>query len=70
MPVRDGSIYVGGAIKSILNQTFRDFEFMVTDDYSQDDAFATLASYARADDRISLLHNEGSPVFPERSTPL
>ena len=45
------------AIKSILNQNFRDFELIICDDASTDDTFDTLKKLSRTDDRIILLHN-------------
>ena len=36
MPVYNGETFVAEAIESILDQTFRDFEFLVIDDGSTD----------------------------------
>ena len=36
MPVYNGCQYVAEAMLSILNQTFRDFEFIIIDDCSSD----------------------------------
>ena len=36
MPVWNGETYLREAVDSILNQTFRDFEFLILDDGSTD----------------------------------
>ena len=41
-------------MESILNQTFRDFEFLIVDDGSVDDSRAILQTYAERDSRIRL----------------
>ena len=46
------------AIDSVLNQTFRDFEFLICDDGSTNDSLAWLRKKARQDDRIVLLTND------------
>jgi hypothetical protein len=52
MPVYNGERHLQEAIESILRQTFREFEFVVVDDGSNDGTPQILASYARADQRI------------------
>ncbi len=46
------------AIESILNQTFKDFEFIIIDDGSTDNTWKVIQSYARKDKRIVPLKNE------------
>ncbi len=46
------------AIESILNQTFKDFEFIIIDDGSTDSTWKVIQSYARKDKRIVPLKNE------------
>lgn len=46
--------YIEEAVKSILNQTFRDFEFLIFDDGSTDQTFTLLKKLARKDKRIQL----------------
>lgn len=46
------------AILSILNQSYRDFEFIICDDGSPEEFFLWLQQYCRTDERIHLLRNE------------
>jgi len=54
MPVRNGIPFLHDSIKSILNQTFRDFEFVILDDNSTDESLDVLAEWAKKDDRIRI----------------
>lgn len=45
MPVYNASSYVRGALESILNQTYRDFEFLIIDDGSSDQSVQVISSY-------------------------
>lgn len=56
MPVYNAEKYVGEAIESILNQTFRDFEFLIINDGSTDNSLGIIESYK--DLRIKLVNNE------------
>ena len=55
MPVYNGEKYLREAIKSILNQTFRDFEFLIIDDGSTDKSAEIIKSFNDA--RIRLERN-------------
>jgi len=46
------------SVDSILNQTFRDFEFIIVDDGSKDSTYSILIQYAKKDDRIKILKNQ------------
>ena len=60
MSVRNGGRDLHTGIPSILNQTFRDFEFIICDDGSTDDTFILLKEYQMQDKRIVILRNEES----------
>ena len=60
MPVYNSGKYLREAIESILNQDFKDFEFLILNDGSTDDSLDIIKSYN--DPRIRLFdsqHNEG-----------
>lgn len=56
MPVYNGERYLVEAVDSILNQTFRDFEFVIINDGSNDRTAEILARYA--DPRMRIVHND------------
>ncbi len=58
MPVYNGERYLKEAIESILNQTYKNFEFIIVDDKSTDGSRGVLKEYARKDKRIKLVFNK------------
>jgi hypothetical protein len=54
MPVHNGAPYLDPAIRSIVGQTWRDFEFVILDDGSTDDTTAILERWAERDARIRI----------------
>jgi glycosyltransferase involved in cell wall biosynthesis len=55
MPVYNGEQFVGAAVDSILNQTFKDFELIIINDGSSDESAQVIESYR--DPRIVYLCN-------------
>jgi len=49
--------YIAEAIESILNQTFKDFEFIIINDSSTDNSLNIIKKYAKKDRRIVLINN-------------
>ena len=45
------------SIDSVLDQTFRNFEFLIIDDGSSDDTFKKLQNYKNLDSRIRVFKN-------------
>ena len=58
MPVYNTKQWVWEAIESILNQTFKEFEFIIIDDCSTDWSYEICQEYAKKDKRIRLYRNE------------
>jgi len=61
MSVFNGSKFLSHAIQSILNQTFKEFEFIIVNDGSTDDSLNIIRSFESADSRIKVISklNEG-----------
>src|SRR3989344_7971206 len=57
MPVYNAGDFLVEAVKSILNQTYKNFEFIIVDDASTDSSYSILKQYARKDKRIKLFNN-------------
>ncbi len=58
MPVYNSEEYVGQAIESILNQTYKKFEFIIIDDASTDSTLNILKNFSRKEKRIILIQNK------------
>lgn len=67
MPVYNARKFLAEAIKSILDQTFVDFEFVIIDDGSTDGSRQMLESYAAKDARIRLLSRPNKGIGPTRN---
>jgi glycosyltransferase involved in cell wall biosynthesis len=57
MPVYNGATYVADAIKSILEQSFRDFELIISDNASTDDTESICRAFAARDTRVTYRRN-------------
>ena len=55
MSVYNGEEHLADAVESVLEQSFRDFEFIIVDDGSTDGSRAILANYAGRDPRIRIV---------------
>lgn len=58
MPVYNGSNFIADAIRSILAQTYTDFELIVTDNASTDRTREIVEGFAEQDDRVRYIRNE------------
>jgi glycosyltransferase involved in cell wall biosynthesis len=63
MAVYNERPYLETAVRSILNQTFEDFEFIIVDDGSTDGSGEVLDRFEQNDDRIRLVHQENRGVI-------
>jgi glycosyltransferase involved in cell wall biosynthesis len=69
-PTYNSSKFVAETIKSILSQTYTDWELLITDDCSTDNTWAILNEYARKDMRIKIFKlnaNSGTGVARNNS---
>ncbi len=57
-PVYNTEKFVGEAIESILNQSYKDFEYIICDDCSTDNTWNILTEFSKKDTRIKIAKNE------------
>ena len=62
LPVFNGARYVSEAIRSITNQSFRDFELIIIDDGSTDNSLKIIELIIAGDDRCRVLSRENKGI--------
>jgi glycosyltransferase involved in cell wall biosynthesis len=62
MPVFNAETYLQESIKSILKQTFRDFEFIIINDGSTDGSLPIIRKYEKTDRRIKVISRQNKGV--------
>ena len=67
IPVYNTKAYLPECIKSILSQSFTDFEVLLVDDGSTDGSGSLCDEYARLDNRIRVFHEENRGVCSARN---
>ncbi|MBN1870653.1 MAG: glycosyltransferase [Candidatus Omnitrophica bacterium] len=67
IPIFNGVPYIRGAVESVLNQTFKDFEIIVVDDGSTDDTKALLEPWIR-DKKIRYVYQDNKGLAGARNT--
>lgn len=60
VPVYQGEHYLAETIKSILSQSFANFELLIIDDGSCDHSYEIAMQYATKDQRVRVLKNDGN----------
>jgi len=60
MAVYNSVNFIDEAIKSILNQTFEDFELIIIDDASTDGSISAINHFAKRDKRIKVIKNKNN----------
>lgn len=60
MPAYNAQKYLPEAIESVLEQTYKDFEFIIIDDCSTDNTWEIIQKYARKDKRIRAFKNKNN----------
>jgi glycosyltransferase involved in cell wall biosynthesis len=64
MSVKDGIKWIEESIDSVLEQSYKDFEFLILDDGSTDNTAKILDKYKNLDNRIKLYKNKNSEGLP------
>lgn len=58
MPVYNSAYFLKESVESVLKQTYKDFEFIIIDDQSNDDSLGVIKEYAAKDERIRIIENK------------
>lgn len=67
VPVYKVEEYLEECVRSILNQTFTDFELILVDDGSPDKCGEYCDSYAKEDERVRVIHKENGGLSDARN---
>lgn len=70
VPIYKVELYLRRCIKSILNQTFIDFEVILIDDGSPDNCGQICDEYAKLDSRVYVIHQQNSGLSAARNAGL
>src|SRR3954469_11153451 len=54
--------YLRAAVESVLNQTFRNFEYILVDDGSTDGSLAILREFESRDDRVRIISRPNTGI--------
>lgn len=65
LPVYNREKLLPFAIESCLNQSFKDFELIIIDDYSKDNSVIVARKYAEQDSRIKVIVNETNKDYQQ-----
>jgi glycosyltransferase involved in cell wall biosynthesis len=65
LPVYNGEKYLEESIRSVLDQTYQDFELIIVDDFSHDQSGEIAQAYAKIDPRVAYLRNDSNLKLPE-----
>lgn len=68
LPVKNGGDTLFSALESLQQQTYSDFECIIIDDHSNDDACSSIAT--RFDDRFMVTQNQGTGIVDALNTGL
>lgn len=63
MPVYNSGKYLAEAVESVLDQSFKDFEFLIINDGSTDGSLGILKEYAKKDKRIKIINQENKGLI-------
>ena len=67
IPVYNNEIYLQNTLKSVLNQSYEDFELLLVDDGSTDGSLSVCQTFAVQDGRVRVIHKENGGVSSARN---
>ena len=67
VPVYNKEEYLEECIKSVLQQTYKNFQLILVDDGSKDNSLSICNKYAKTDNRIKVIHQENQGVSVARN---
>lgn len=70
VPVYNSGVYFEGCLKSIQNQSWKDYEVIIVDDGSNDGSERICDKYAELDERFKVLHKENGGLVSARKAAL
>ena len=70
IPVYNAEKYLDRCLKSIISQTFKNFEVIMVDDGSVDSSYQICLGYSSADNRIKVIHQDNQGPSVARNTAL
>jgi len=63
VPFKNTESYIGTCLKSILAQSYTNWELIIVDDHSNDSSYHIVNTFAKQDRRITLLKNSGQGII-------
>lgn len=70
VPVYKTEKYLERCVKSILNQSFKDFELILVDDGSPDECFRLCEQWKQRDERVEVIHKDNGGLSSARNAGL
>ena len=68
VPVYNSEKYIDRCVKSLINQTYRELQIILVDDFSTDKTKEICLKYSQLDSRISIIDSEREGVSAARNT--
>ena len=67
MPVYNAGAYFAGAVESVLDQSYSDFELILVDDGATDGSGQACDKFAAADQRVRVIHVPNGGICKSRN---
>lgn len=63
VPFKNTSLFISECIKSIVDQTYQNWELIIIDDHSTDESYSIVENFTKNDSRILLFKNKGNGII-------